>query len=96
MVATCQLRTGNGEDIVDRCENAWSEGRPVKLDFPDEMRMRQQVSVVALRLDEVDAGQVLQIWVSLPYETVMEIEDDDIDDYDDDYDDDDDDNLLFP
>lgn len=96
MVATCQLRTGNGEDIQERCTNAWQEGRPVKLDFPDEMRMRQQIDVLALRLDEIDEGQVLQIWVSLPYEAIIQEGDDDYDDYDDfdDYGDDDD--AFFP
>lgn len=94
-VAMCQLRTGNGEDIVERCRRAWRELRPVKLDFPDELRMRQQVDVVSLRLGEVEEGQLLTIWVSLPIE--YELSDDDFDldeddfDFDDDFDDDDED-----
>jgi hypothetical protein len=83
-VALCQLRTGNGPDIVERCERAWDEGRPVRLDYPDDLRMRQQVDVVALRLTTVDEGQVLHIWVNLPYDELDgdgddedELEDDD-------------------
>jgi hypothetical protein len=87
-IASCQLRTANGTDILSRCQNAWQENRPVKLDFPDEIRMRQQVDVVAMRLDEVEEGQVLLLWVSLPYELVS-VEDLDDDDFDDDFDDDD-------
>lgn len=68
IVATCQLRTGNGEDIVSRCQRAWKELRPVKLDFPDEMRMRQQLNVLALRLHEREEGPMLTLWVSLPPE----------------------------
>ena len=88
-VALCQLRTGNGPDILERCENAWEENRSVKLDFPDELRMRQQVDVVAMRLDEVDEGQMLLLWVALPYELVgvEDFEDGDFDDFDDDEDD---------
>ena len=56
-VAQCELRTMNGEDIRDRCRNAWREGRPVRLDFPDEMRLR-----------EVDEGTVLTLWVQWPLE----------------------------
>lgn len=89
-LAFCQLRTANGPSIVARCQNAWQENRPVKLDFPDEIRMRQQVDVVAMRLDEVDEGQVLLLWVALPYELVgvEDMDDDDFDDFDDDFDDD--------
>ncbi len=82
IVATCQLRTGNGEDIVARCQKAWKEMRPVKLDFPDEMRMRQRLDVLALRLQEVDEGPMLMLWVSLPPE--FGEEDFDFDDEDDD------------
>lgn len=82
MIAVCQLRTGNGGDILARCQNAWREGRPVKLDFPDELRMRQQVDVVAVRLQETEEGQVLLVWVSLPvsYEEVEETDEDEDDD----------------
>ena len=53
LVAVCNFRTGNGEDIIERCRNAWKDGRPVRLDFPDEMRMRQQVDVVSIRLEQL-------------------------------------------
>jgi hypothetical protein len=67
-VAVCQLRTATGKEIIERCQRAWREGRPVVLDYPDDLRMRQQVDVVALRLDENEAGEVLLLWVSLPVE----------------------------
>ena len=65
-IAMCQLRTATGQDIQERCEIAWEEGRPVVLDFPDQWGMRQQLDVVALRLSEVEAGQLLTIWVAVP------------------------------
>ena len=72
VIAVCQLRTMNGEGIQARSQRAWGEGRPVRLDYPDELRMRRQVDVVALRLQEIDEGPLLQIWVSLPLELVEE------------------------
>lgn len=83
MIAMCHLRTANGEDIMERCRNAWREGRPVKLDFPDELRMRQQVDVVSIRLTEVQDGPVLLLWVALPYSVEEDEGDDDEDDFDD-------------
>jgi hypothetical protein len=84
MVAITHLRTGNGEGIMERCRNAWREGRSVKLDFPDQLRMRQQVDVVSARLQQLDEGPMLQLWVALPYEDVVaEGEDDDYDDFND-------------
>lgn len=90
-IAMCQLRTGTGSDIMERCQNAWRENRPVKLDFPDEIRARQQVDVIAMRLQEIEEGQMLLLWVTLPYEI---IETDDLDDFDD-FDDDDLDDINF-
>lgn len=78
-IAQCELRTGNGEDIMERCQQAWREGRPVLLDFPDELRMRQEVDVVGLRLREVDEGMVLVLWVRW----LLEEEEDEESEYDD-------------
>jgi hypothetical protein len=83
-VAMCQLRTVTGEDIKERCENAWADGRLVRLDYPDEWGMRQQLDVVAMRLSEVEEGELLTLWVSVPYELLLDEEDDDFDEEDED------------
>lgn len=62
-IVVCELRTLNGESIVERCRNAWKEGRPVRLDFPDYMRMRQQLDVVGMRLQDLEEGPMLMLWV---------------------------------
>ena len=68
-IAICELRTLNGPGIVDRCRAAWDEGRPVMLDYPDDMRMRQHATVVSMRLTEwEDGGDVLKLWVQQPLE----------------------------
>ncbi len=96
-VAMCQLRIARNSDIMERCQNAWRENRPVKLDFPDEIRMRQQVDVIAMRQQEVDEGKKLLLWVSLPYEIItFDDDEDDFDDFDeDDFDEDMDDGLDY-
>lgn len=80
----CEMRTMNGADILARCQRAWKEGRPVRLDYPDEMRMRKELDVVAVRLQEVDEGMVLQVWVHQPLEE-LSVETDDDDEGDDDF-----------
>ena len=67
-VNICEMRTMNGPDILARCRAAWKEGRQVLLDYPDDMRMRQQVEVVSMRLNEWDAGTVLRLWIRVPVE----------------------------
>lgn len=64
--AVCQMRTFNGPKMLERCQRAWSEDRPVKLDFPDGAGMRKQLSVVAARWTEVEEGHVLHLWIQLP------------------------------
>lgn len=81
-VALCQLRTGNGADIMERCQRAWQEGRPVRLDYPDDLRLRQQVDVVALRLTQVDEGELLLLWVDMPVEETEEASEGEDDDFD--------------
>lgn len=85
-VHLCQLRTGNGQDIMDRCTQAWREGRPVRLDYPDDLRMRKQIDVVALRLSETDEGEMLLLWVALPWEMHDVEEGEEGDDFGDDFD----------
>jgi hypothetical protein len=60
------MRTFNGPQMVERCRRAWSEDRPVKLDFPDGTGVRQQVRVIAARWSEVEEGHVLHLWVQAP------------------------------
>ncbi len=83
-ISMCELRTLNGESIMERCRNAWKEGRPVRLDFPDYMRMRQQIDVVGMRLQELEAGPVLVLWVRQPL-NAEDFEGEGLDEEDDDF-----------
>ena len=77
----CELRTLRGKSIVDRCQNAWKEGRPVYLVYKDEMLMEQTADVVAMRLKEISEGTILYLWirayVEYAFEEVDEAEGDD-------------------
>lgn len=92
--ARCLLRTHNGPGLVKRCRDAWAEHRDVFLDYRNYEGTRKQALIVGSRYDEVEDGQVLQLWLRLDelpegFEQQF-IDDDDIDDVDDgDLDDDD-------
>ncbi len=81
-VLMCEMRTLNGEAILERCTDAWKEGRKVKFDFPDAMRLRQQLDVVAMRLREIEQGALLLLWIRQPEE---EVEEEGFDDTDEDF-----------
>ena len=82
-ISRCQFRTANGEDIRERCVEAWKAHRPVRLKYPDEMRLPQEIDVVSLRLSEIDEGTILTLWVRDDVLYVEEDEDIDLDDSDD-------------
>ncbi len=63
--AVCSLRTFDGEALVQRCQMAWDEGRPVHLDYPDGEGGREEADIVAVRLETVDEGDLLHLWVCL-------------------------------
>ncbi len=65
-VAYCQMRTLNGPRMLERCHNAWAQDRPVRLDFPDGMGLRQRADIIAVRWSETEEGHLLHLWVRLP------------------------------
>jgi len=62
--ALCEMRTFNGPQMVKRCEDAWAEGRPARLDFPTgDGGERGELDIIAIRWDEVEEGHKLFIWL---------------------------------
>ncbi len=81
-ITLCELRTFKGDDIRERSVVAWRDGRRVQLDFPDELRMRQYLDVVAMRLIKGEAGVVLRLWLHQPMPEGEGVVDEDADDAD--------------
>lgn len=69
LVAACQMRAFDANALVERCRRAWREGRPARLDFPNRLGLRRQTDILAARAVQVEAGDMLVIWVRLPDET---------------------------
>ena len=86
-IAITRLRTYNGPALVERCYRAWTDRKPIFLEFREQDGLENQAPIVAARTLEVDDGQMLILWVRLDNEEV-ELEFGYDDDFDDDIDDD--------
>jgi len=75
--ARCLLRTMNGPALLKRCQTAWAENRDVFLEYRESDGYRKESLILAARKDEVDEGQLLQLWIQL--ETLPEAAFDDND-----------------
>lgn len=64
-VALCEMRTFDGPKLVKRCENAWREGRPARLDFPTGEGSRGELDILAVRWENVDEGHKLYLWLKV-------------------------------
>jgi hypothetical protein len=64
-LALTRLRTFNGPAMVERCWKAWSEQRPVFLEYREEDGQTELAAVVAARYLDVPEGHMLLLYVRL-------------------------------
>jgi hypothetical protein len=63
-IALCEMRAFNGPQLVKRCQDAWREGRPSRLDFPTgEGTERGELDILAIRWEELEEGHKVFLWV---------------------------------
>lgn len=62
-VSMCQVRSLKGQLLVERCRRAWSEQRPMRLDFPTMSGLRKQLEIIAARYEKLPEGDLLNLWV---------------------------------
>ena len=61
----CLLRTMNGPSLVERCQTAWREGRDAYLEYRRADGLGDEALIIAVRSGQVDAGEVLYLWLRL-------------------------------
>jgi hypothetical protein len=69
--AMCQVRSFNGEKLMERCLRAWSERRSIRLDYRQIDGLRRQVDIISARLDKIEGVDVLNLWVRHPMRALM-------------------------
>ncbi len=76
MVATCQVRSFNGEKLMERCQRAWNTQRAIRLDYRQIDGLRRQIDIVGARLEKIENIDVLNLWVRQPIRNLINIRDD--------------------
>jgi hypothetical protein len=71
VAAACQVRSFNGQKLIERCQRAWTSQRPIRLDFRQMDGLRRQVDIVGARLDKVEGVDVLNLWVRQPVRSLI-------------------------
>ncbi len=71
ITAKCQVRSFNGQKLMDRCLRAWGQQRPIRLDFKQMDGLRRQVDIIAARMETIEQVDVLNLWVRQKVETLL-------------------------
>jgi len=64
-IALCEMRAFDGPKLVKRCQDAWRENRPARLDFPTGEGARGELDILAIRWEEVEEGHKVLLWVTI-------------------------------
>ena len=62
-VSRCQVRSFNGQALLDRCRRAWSDSNSIYLDFPTFGGLRRRLEIVGARYEHLSEGDMLNLWV---------------------------------
>jgi hypothetical protein len=82
--ALTRLRTFNGLQLLERCNRAWRNQRPIRLHYRNDVGLEQTAPILAARNVETPDGHVLLLWVYLDGDHVeYELDSDDDDNADD-------------
>ncbi len=71
VAAACQVRSFNGQKLLDRCQRAWGTRRPIRLDFRQMDGLRRQVDIIGARLEKIEGVDVLNLWVRQPVKALI-------------------------
>jgi len=94
-IALTRLRTFNGPALLERCYRAWRNQNTINLEYRSMDGLQNQAPILAARTLDVDDGQMLFLWVRLPFDEDSLTEDAG-DEFGDDADGDLNDDLDFP
>ncbi len=71
VIVSCQVRSFNGEKLLERCLRAWRGRRPIRLDYRQVDGLRRQVDIIGARLEKLDGVDVLNLWVRQKMQTLI-------------------------
>jgi hypothetical protein len=77
LTAACQVRSFNGQKLMERCQRAWRTQRATMLDYKQSDGLRRQVEIVSAQLEKIDGVDVLNLWVRQPVRMLINFDDSD-------------------
>lgn len=87
-IMVTNLRTMNGESLMERCHHTWSQCDTMYLHYRNTIGLEERVPIIAAEIMETDEGQKLILWVIMPpanrRHVYIQSDDYDDDDYDED------------
>jgi hypothetical protein len=81
--ALTRLRTFNGLQLLERCNRAWRNQKPIHLHYRNDVGLEQTAPILAARNVETPDGHMLLLWVYLDGDRVeyeLDSDDDNADD----------------
>jgi hypothetical protein len=69
-VVMTNLRTANGQELVDRCNRTWSQQDTMYLRYRNPIGLEQEIPIIAARALETGEGDKIVLWVRVKPEQV--------------------------
>lgn len=60
------LRTMNGQALLERCHHTWSLGDTMYLHYRNTIGLEERIPIVAAEIMDTEEGQKLILWVFMP------------------------------
>ena len=67
-LAFTQLRTFNGNALIERCHYAWHHGATMYLEYRSDVGLTKESPILAVRTLETSEGHVLFLWIRLDHQ----------------------------
>ncbi len=74
-IALVEMRTFDGPKLVKRCQDAWDNYQPARLNFPLGNGNRGELDIIATRWETVAEGHKLYLWIRLDGDFVLDEDD---------------------
>ncbi len=65
-VMVTNLRTMNGEALMERCHYTWSQCDTMYLHYRNTIGLEERVPIIAAEVVDTEEGQKLVLWVIMP------------------------------
>ena len=66
LIMMTNLRTMNGQALLERCHNTWGQGDTMYLHYRNTIGLEERMPIIAAESLDTEEGQKLILWVVMP------------------------------